>query len=241
MNVIPQSNGLYKFHARPLRYGEPVGTTRYGEPSYTTPKVEVLSYPRPSPPEEENTGEEYPIPSLPAHSEMELSFDGSYNIPAGSELSGGDVMEFKNPSGPDKGYVTTASAVPRDTLSASGLLFNTGFRGADVRVRIHIGAEEHGTVSRITLYASEDNGRYRELGYGTVNSGNGVPIKLSVQPGSTELVNVKNKCQKVKKEPLPDGIAEGGVDAGTVGGWRPRDPCHGEEFNRFILFKLDVR
>jgi hypothetical protein len=172
---------------------------------------------------------------------MELSFDGSYNIPAGSELSGGDVMEFKNPSGPDKGYVTTASAVPRDTLFASGLLFNTGFRGADVRVRIHIGAEEHGTVSRITLYASEDNGRYRELGYGTVNSGNGVPIKLSVQPGSTELVNVKNKCQKVKKEPLPDGIAEGGVDAGTVGGWRPRDPCHGEEFNRFILFKLDVR
>lgn len=241
VNVIPQSNGLYKFHADPLRYGEPTRTNRYGEPTYTTPEVEVLSYPRPSPPEEENTGEEYPIPSLSAHSEMELSFNGSYNIPGSSQLSGGDVVEIKNPSGPDKRYVTTASAVPGDALFASGLLFNTGFRGANVRVRIHIGAEEHKTVSRIRLYASEDDGRYRELGSGTVNSGSGVPLRLSVQPGSTELVNVKNKCQKVKKEPLPDGIAEGGVDVGTVGGWLPRDPCHGDEFNRFILFKLNAR
>jgi hypothetical protein len=54
------------------------------------------------------------------------------------------------------------------------------------------------------------------------------------------VVNVKTKCAKDKKEPLPDGIAEGGIDIGVVGGWLPRDPCRGEEFDRCVGFTLDV-
>lgn len=241
VNVIPQSNGLYRFRAGSLRYGEPARTTRYGEPTYTTPIVEPLRWPRTRPPEEENTGEEYPIPSLPAHGEMELSFNGSYNIPADSQLEGGDVVRITNPRGPDKGYVTTASAVPGDTLIVWAILTDSEFRAVDVRTRVRIGSQEKGTVDRVTLYASEDRGRFQNLGYATVNSSNGAPITLKVQPGTTELIDHGTKCSKEKKEPLPDGIAESGIDIGVVGGWVARDRCHGSEFDRYVLFKAEVR
>jgi hypothetical protein len=64
---------------------------------------------------------------------------------------------------------------------------------------------------------------------------------LKVQPATTELIHPTTKCSKEKKEPLPDGIAEGGIDIGAVGGWVARDPCHGSEFDRYVLFKADVR
>jgi transcriptional regulator with XRE-family HTH domain len=242
VDVTAQSNGLYQFHGAPFRYGEPFLTTRFGEPSFDTPKVEELAIALPrSPPAEEGTGEEYAIPSIPAPGRVLIGFSGSYYIPGGIQLSGGSVMEVKNPRGPDKDYATTTSAIPGDTLTASAELFNTGFRGADVRARIAIDAEQHGTVSRVTLYAKQYEGPFQRLGSGSVNSGSGVPIKLSVQPGSTEVVGFKTKCRKEKRESLPDGIAERGIDVGPVGGWLPRDPCHSDEFNRFVLFKLDVR
>jgi len=243
VSVIAQSNGLYTFHAIPLRYGEPAATTPYGEGSYTTPKAELVgSLPRPRGLErEENTGEEYAIPSLPAHGQLVMSFTGYYQIPADSQLGAGDVLRIKNPRGPGHRYATTASAVPGDTLSVWGIFHNDGFQGAFVNARIRIRSEEKGTVGLVTLYAREDEGRYRKLGSALVNSGNGAPIKLIVQPGSTELIAPKTDCSKGTTEALPDGISESGVDIGVVGDWVPRDPCHGREFGRYVLFNVDVK
>ncbi|HSZ70761.1 MAG TPA: hypothetical protein VK756_10420 [Solirubrobacteraceae bacterium] len=147
----------------------------------------------------------------------------------------------KNPKGPGDRYADTASAIPGDTLSVWGIFHDDGFQGAFVNARIRIGSEEKETVGRITLYAREGQSHYQNLGSAMVNSGSGVPIRLTVQPASTELIAPKTPCSKKTTEPLPDGIAESGVDIGVVGGWVPRDPCHSQEFDRYVLFKLDVR
>lgn len=242
VDVIAQSNALYRFESIPLRYGEPT-LTAHREVSYSTPKVELVG--ALGPPRdlgrEEDTGDEYAIPSLPAHGQLAMSFTGYYQIPADSQLGAGDVLRIKNPRGPHTGYLATASAVPGDTLSVWGIFHNDGFRGTSVNARIRTGGEEKGTVGRITLYAREDRGHYQNLGSAMVNSGSGAPISLAVQPASTELVAPKTNCSKKTSEPMPDGIAEGGIDIGVVRGWVARDPCHSQEFDRYVLFKVDVR
>jgi hypothetical protein len=225
-----------------LRYGETSLSGPYAEPTFNGPEVEALSVPRPpNPPAEEDTGEEYSIPPIGAHGQLLVSFTGEYSTPYGGQIGGGNVVRIKNPGGPGKSYATTASAVPGHSLVVWAHFHNVGFRGTEVHARIRIGAQEHGRVGRIVLYASENRATFHELGFGTVNSGTGAPIKLTVQPGSTELIAPKTACSKRKAEPLPDGIAEGGVDVGDVEGWVPRDPCRFTELDRSVVFNVDVR
>jgi hypothetical protein len=61
VNVIAQSNGLDKFHTMKLQFGEP---------SFTGPQIEALPVRRAGPPAEWNSGEEYAIPSIPAHGKL---------------------------------------------------------------------------------------------------------------------------------------------------------------------------
>ena len=98
---------------------------------------------------------------------------------------------------------------------------------------------EYPSIKKIII--TENGAAFQKLGLATVNSGGGVPIKLAVQPGSTELITPKTACSGGKVEPLPDGIAESGVDVGDVEGWVPRDPCHFDELARSVEFKVDVR
>jgi hypothetical protein len=241
--VEQTNNSMSEFHATPLRYGETYLAGPYAEPVFTGPEVEALDVPRPrSPPAQEETGAEYATPAIEAHGQQVMSFTGSYYTPANGPIGGGDVLKIKNPRGPGNRYVTTASAVPGDRLQIWAHFHNGGFRGTEVYARIRIGTEEHGRVGRITLYESENGGAFHEHGFGTVNSGTGAPIKLIVQPGSTELIAPKTACSNEKAEPLPDGIAEGGVDVGDVEGWRPRDPCKfEEELDRNVVFTAEVR
>jgi hypothetical protein len=244
VRIVAQSNNsMSEFHATPLRYGETYLAGPYAEPVFSGPKAEALYAPRPrSPPAQEETGAEYATPSIAAHGQQVMSFTGSYDTPANGPIGGGDVLKIKNPRGPGNNrYVTTASAVPGDRLQIWAHFHNAGFRGTEVDARIRIGTEEHGRVGRITLYESENGGAFSEHGFGTVNSGTGAPIKLTVQPGSTELIAPKTACSNEKAKPLPDGIAEGGVDVGDVEGWVPRDPCKFEELDRNVVFTADVR
>jgi hypothetical protein len=240
VNLVAESNAVSRFWGTPLHYGEPTERSLSGDPSFTTPAVEALSVPLPrSPPAEQGTGEEYEINSIAPRGQVEMGFTGSFLVPRSAQLSDGGGIEIENPDGPDNRYASTTSAIPGETLSASALLANTGFRGVDVRARVRFGSQDHGIVSRLTLYVSEDDAPFFRLRVGTVNSGDGAPLLLAVQPGSTEVEDAKNACT-AKKEPLPDGISEGGVDVGNIGGWLPRDPCHGSEFARFLNFKLTV-
>jgi hypothetical protein len=96
----------------------------------------------------------------------------------------------------------------------------------------------------------------QRLGSASVSTTKGVPITLSVMPHSSRLYGFhQDTCKyptgsasqraahyaypKVLAH-LQDGIAEAGIEIGPVGGFRPRDVCHGEEFTRWVQFAARV-
>ncbi len=228
IQVVPQSNGLYTFHNEELKVGYP--------PSTAT-RLRSLGGFMVKRGQEWATGYEWVIPSIPANRTLSIGFFGSFWTPETSQLSGGPVVRMKNLTEGQDEYATTVSVRPGDVIAIGGMLDNGGFRETRVLSRFALSPRHAGRFFRIRLYASEVFGRNRELGYGTVNSAEGRPMALRVVPGTTELVGPKTDCSEETRAPLPDGIAQGGVDVGSIGGFRPRDPCHGTEFTRIVTFK----
>jgi hypothetical protein len=230
VQVIPQSNGLYRFNGDELVLGAP-------SPEATP--LESLGgwVPRS---EENDSGFEWRVPSIPAHGEITIGFLASYWTPESSNLDGAS-LDVKNVTRGEADYSTAIAAAPGDELSVGAVLHNSGFRSLGVFGRVDFGIRDHGRFDLITIYATESLGRERELGQGLVNSSTGQPIALQIRQGTTQLITPKTHCSKEAHSPLPDGVAVGGIDLGSIGGFRPRDPCSGVEFTRMLEFKVDVR
>jgi len=232
VKVIPQSQGLNRF------YGEELVL---GNPSSTAPELESLGgYTLEETEDENESGFEWMVPSIPAHRTLAIGFLGSYGTPDSAVLDAGPIVKMKNLTHGEGAYKTTVAAKSGDRLSVGIELHNSGFREMDFFGRVGISAHDHGRFDRIAMHVTEAFEHTRELGHGTVNSSTGQPIALTVLPGTTELVGPRTKCSKERRSPLPDGIDEGGVDLGAIGGFQPRDPCLGSELTRVLEFEAVV-
>jgi len=93
----------------------------------------------------------------------------------------------------------------------------------------------------VTLYGAQVYARPMSLSTAIINQSGSAPLSsLTVLSGTTQYWSMQTACSKGHVAQLPDGIAEGGLDVGPIGGFRPRDPCAGAEFTRFVTFEAVV-
>ena len=138
-------------------------------------------------------------------------------------------------------YGSTGAARPGEPLAFSIMLDNTGFRPAQVHLRVAFTPRRRARFITVAWLASENGETARRLGRAIVNA-EGKPISLSVRHGTTRLYGAHSACSRQRLiRRLPDGISEGGLDVGSIGGFRRRDLCNGTEFVRFVNFVVDVR
>src|SRR5205085_5696015 len=140
--------------------------------------------------EENDSGFEWRVPSIPAHREITIGFLGSYWTPESSQLDGSS-LDVKNLTRGEAGYSTAIAAAPGDELSVGVVLHNSGFRDLNAFGRIEIKPRDGGRFDQITMYVTETSERERELGQGLVNSATDQPIDLRVRPGTTQLLTPK--------------------------------------------------
>ncbi len=94
----------------------------------------------------------------------------------------------------------------------------------------------------LTAFASVPYGPPQKLAAAVVSAAGTSMISLSPVPGSTRLRGYHgDTCTHIEDlGALPDGITEGGIEIGQVGGFHPRDPCKGDEFIRWVQFTMHV-
>jgi hypothetical protein len=111
-------------------------------------------------------------------------------------------------------------------------------------VQMRVGISPHPAQHSVTVsaFAAGPNESAQKLGGAVVNAAGTPMISLSVVPGSTRLFGYSSgTCTHMRDlGELSDGIAEGGVEIGSIGGFHPRDPCKGQEFIRVIQFAARV-
>lgn len=232
IKVVAQSNGLDMFHA---------DSPQLGYPSPAATRLIGLGGQEIHAAGGNYEGWDYMVPAISAHQTILVTFEASYWTPEdSSQLSGGSVMQFENLTENSSKYETVVAAQPGDVLQAYGTLNNTGFRSTSVFARVRIRSHDKGAFAWVELFARESFAGERELGHGVVNASTNRPIGLSVVPGSTELRAADTACSNETREPLADGVTKGGLELGGIGGFKPRDPCHGSEWIRYLFFKLKV-
>jgi hypothetical protein len=182
---------------------------------------------------------EFPLGMLPPHLTVTVELSGRFAAPTSSGLAGGPVVEFRPASGGT--YVATGVAARGDRLRFSIELSNTGFQPVRVHLRAAIEPHHPADVVRVSAIVPEP-GVTGVLGTATLHSEKGRLISLSVVPGTTEYLQAQTKCSKGGLVMhLANGIQNGGLLVGDVGGFLPFDPCHGVEFTRFVDFDAQVR
>jgi hypothetical protein len=96
-------------------------------------------------------------------------------------------------------------------------------------------------VESVAAYASPYGSPNEPLG-ASILTGTSGPIALRVIPNTTTVRRPSTECTRnAKATRLPNGVAEGGVMVGIVGDYyKPRDPCHGKEFDKLLMFDIAV-
>jgi hypothetical protein len=133
--------------------------------------------------------------------------------------------------------------------------FGRTYNPALVRVSVHHALAQHAVVLTAFAAGTPDEPTQR-LGRATVSARNSQQITLSVVPRSTRLFGFRgdtctypegsaseraaHQAYPRALRRLPEGVAAAGVEIGPVGGFRPRDACHGEEFTRWVQFEAHV-
>ena len=135
-------------------------------------------------------------------------------------------------------FSTTIAAHAGERIEVSILLDNGGFESTPVSVTAHFERHDHGAYIDVVATATPFAGGKSKMGPLVVNSATGMPITLQVVPRTTRLLSGYLKgCSTPRLiRRLPDGVTEGGVDVGDIGGFKARDKCHGGEFIRFLGF-----
>jgi hypothetical protein len=185
------------------------------------------------------------IGSMPAHSTVTITFSGHSQLNSISDPTpfefGGTTVAFGNAFGAKS--LPTGDASPGEVLFFRVMLYPPA--GVPVSPFVRVAITPHPTHQFVTVSASASvyGDKPQQLGSAVVNSATGEPIALSIIRGSTQLYGYPGvTCAHIKDlAPLPDGIAEGGIQMGSVGGFLPRDPCHAREWPRWVQFKARVR
>jgi hypothetical protein len=182
--------------------------------------------------------------SLAPHEKQLVSFTASsrnsLGIAQSDPFEGGDIMRYR--SSATSRFQQIGAASPGENLLFRILIDTPDGSPLSpvIRVAINPRIVQHSVT--LTAFASVRNGAPQKLGTALVNAVDTPMISLSVVPGSARLRGYPpDTCAHFRDlGPLPDGIAEGGIEIGSVGGFRPRDPCKGDEFTREVQFAVHV-
>jgi hypothetical protein len=231
VKIVPQSNGLETFVPEEPQFGYPApAATRLASLGGRQFRANSRLY----------VGEDYIVPAISAGKSILITFKASYWTPPSDQLSGGSIFSFKNLTRHEDEYRSVAAAGAGDVLQAYATLNDTGFRSTSAFTRVRITEHEHGAFAWVALIVQADSPHERELGHGVVNAETESPISMTVIPRTTEIRTPTTDCSKETREPVADGISKGGLEVTGIGGFKPRDPCHGIEFSKYVFFKLKV-
>ena len=182
----------------------------------------------------------YRLGRLDAGETKLVTFEGSGWLPENSPYVGGHI-HFANQN--KDHFQVTGSAVPGERLKFHVLLNNGGWKAIQTLLHIYFIPHSHRGFTVVKAYADLSFEEGNVVGESVVNSRQGGGIALRVIPGTTSLWGYKNgdcKRELERLHKLPDGISQGGVNVGSVGGFRPRDPCIGTAFVRGVDFEVEA-
>jgi hypothetical protein len=190
------------------------------------------------------TAGEYDLGIIPAHGQITVFSEGEFAVPNssgryGEPIEEGSVVLLGHT--PSRTLATTLDASAGERLWVAALLHNGGFHSAQIHLAAALRREGGGQFYTISSTVTQLGSSPQTLGHAIVNAAGAKAIHLSVVPHSTALFSENTVCSRIRLiQRLPDGIAEGGVDVGSIGGFRPRDPCSGVEFSRSVIFAVSV-
>jgi hypothetical protein len=181
-----------------------------------------------------------------------VRFDGAWDLPYDAEF--GTYPPSFHVAGTDKSaWLTTGSVKPGDRVTISILLDNQGSRESSGFVRVDFVPRKRGRYLRMRVLGSLWDDEML-IGTATINSSDGRPIEIVPEPGSTVLRGYRpgdwvyeegcafksgrSRPKNVRR--LEDGIAFGGVEIGSFGGFTPHGECAGIEFNEQIRFSARI-
>jgi hypothetical protein len=240
--LTPQEGGLGFLNFDPLSFK----AKRFAQATWT----KLYSAPFPSTFESPygtvHAGTAAVLGSIGPHEAQLVSFEGSSATSQGNALppvpfATGNTMRFRQSATSPFNQIAPAS--PGDTLTFRMLIYSPYGHTLDpVQARVTIKPHPAQQSVTVAAFVAGPNESAHDLGSTTVNAVDTPMIALSVVPGSTQLLGYPpNTCTHPRNlGPLPDGIAEGGVEIGPVGGFHPRDPCKGQEFMRWVQFDVHV-
>jgi hypothetical protein len=194
-----------------------------------------------------------PVERLASGQRVVIEFGASWRLPFKAEF--GTIppsFGIEGKTGPEA--FNTGSVRVGDRVDFTALLDNQGTFAAQGHLRVDFRPRSGGRYIEMRLF-----GKLLEeeqlIGTATINSADGRPIELILQPGSTEVwshppgrwihspecISSSRSIEKpLKKRVLQDGIALGGIDIGDFGGFTPHGECAGTEFNEQLHFKATV-
>jgi hypothetical protein len=183
-----------------------------------------------------------PIPPIAPREVETIEFNAEYGVPDTPQLSGGGVVRILNTRSPGLRETDVNSASPGDLVKIGGHLDNPGYRPIQVSATFHLQRHEGGRWYSVALLVSSSAGDHeRELGRAILNSSTGAPITVVPLPGTTEVKTGRHQgCTSPLRLHLQDGITQKLIEVGDIGGFRPRDPCSGTEFSRWVVFSARV-
>ena len=185
---------------------------------------------------------QYDLGVLAPHERLIITFSGVFSTPDSAQLGGGSLIRFR--STPSPTYQTTGAAHAGERLPFAIRLHDVGYRPVVTHLRLKITPDRPAKFVKIAVIVSEYGEKERTLGYAIVNAKGNQPISLSVVPRTTLFRTSIHRwsCYAAPRviAHLQDGLEEGGLDLPAIGGFRPRDPCHGSEFTRFVSFTMQV-
>jgi hypothetical protein len=190
---------------------------------------------------------DYVVGSLGPHADVRLEVRAKYATPVSAGLDGSSI-EYET-FGSHR-WLEADAVRPGEKLEFSILLNNSGFQPVRARTRVNVQRHRAGEFLTVSALAWESGAKPDAI-HGPISQGiailNADGRRLSglrIVPNTTQLLQAADKTCPTKERlvaRLANGIATHQISVGEVGGFRPHDPCHGEEFTRFVNFDAIVK
>ncbi len=237
VQIRPQSGGLHS-----MFWDLDSFTLTTDETARPRPMVGPLPLPT-TDIESSSPGPIFRIGRLEAGKTLRISFSGVFSVPSQEgQLAKGQVIRFRKirPGAP---WETAGTAAAGQRLRFAVVLDNPSWQPLGAHVRGQIRDVGSGQYARISIYTSVYGRAEEPLGEVVVSGAGDRPIRLRVVQRSTVLRDglSRSRCHSGRVlRRLPDGLEKGGIDIADIGGFKPRDKCHGTGFIRVLTFDARV-
>jgi hypothetical protein len=181
---------------------------------------------------------------IEAHRDLRLTFSGAFQTQSYVEpLASGGVMTFTRTPAKPKSWQPSGSVASGQRLHFALFLTNSGWDAEETSVRIETTPERPAPFVTVRAYTKVDGDGWEKNSINTLNAPLGKRIYVTLVRGSAKEWRIVRGCGTHQ---LGVGIPMVALGDSVrlpwpVGGFRPRDPCHGGDFSKFFTFTLAVR